>query len=847
MSNSNLGRCVALAALALASTAMAHEGDPKLLDRKAPNVGPGYRMTRPRDMVGLPSDSLPAAAGFGSQQVTLLSWLPLNQLDGAPAGNDCWGYVSPSGREYAIMATFDSTVFIEITDPVNPNVIAVRPGPSSTWRDTKIYQDHAYSVSEGGGGIQVFSLANIDSGTVTLVNTINDVGTSATHNVAINEESGFLYRLGGDDFGLRIYDLSNPSTPNFVGLWDVRYIHDAQIVSYDSGPLAGREIAYCCSGFNGGFTNTGLDILDVTNKNNIQILDNVFYPNPAYSHQGWLSEDRTLFYLGDELDENGTLTTRTHVIDVSDPNNAFSDGFFTNGNQAIGHNLYTVGDLIYEANYTSGLRIFDASVDPTNPTEVGFFDTVPGSDQDSFNGLWSVYPYFPSGVVIGSDIESGLFVWFVGEPQLDVAIPAGEPEFINPAGQTVLVEITESSPGLLVPGSESLFYDAGAGFVEVPLTPIGGNQYEADFPSMPCGTALAWYVSADSTSNIPWSAPANAPLNVFNSTVATDDIVLVNYNMQNVAGWTAGAAGDDATTGVWIRVNPNGTAAQPEDDNSPVGGICWVTGQGAAGGGLGDNDVDGGSTTLNSPIIDLSTASNPVISYFRWYSNDQGGSPNADVFEIDISNDGGSSWTSVEVVGPGGPGTSGGWIQNEILVSDFVTPTANVRMRFIASDLGDGSIVEAGIDDFRVRDIECMVCDATNYCMTAPTTSTTGAVMGASGTTSLAANDFVLETSNAPANRFGLYFYGPNQLQVTFGDGFRCVGGNTFRLQPIGQTDGAGFISRPVDFGSAPTNAGPGEIVAGSTWNFQFWFRDPMGPGNSGFNLSDGLQVNFCE
>jgi len=846
MAENNLGFRAALCAIALATPLIAHEGDPKLQDRKAPNPSPAYRTPRPSDMLGLTLDVLPPQPGFAAQDVNLLSWLPLGDLDGAASGNDCWGYTAPSGREYAIIATSSSTIFVEISDPLNPTVIAIRSGPNSLWRDVKVYQDHAYSVSEGGGGIQIFSMANIDSGSVPQVGTIDDVGISSTHNVAINEDSGFLYRAGGTDRGLRIYSLANPASPSFVAAWDVRYVHDVQVVTHTTGPMAGKEIAYACSGFGGGFTNTGLDILDVTNKGNIQILKNVFYPNPAYSHQGWLSADRTLFYLGDELDEDGSLPTTTHVIDVATPASASALTSFTNGNQAVGHNLYTEGDLIYAANYTSGMRIFDTSADPLNPTEVGFFDTAPGGDGDSFNGLWSVYPYFPSGVVIGSDLESGLFVWYVGEAQLILTLPAGAPSLLDPNGQTITVEITESSPGLLASGTEKLYYDIGAGFVESSLTPIGGDQYEATFPSLPCGTQITWFVSADSTTNIPWSTPENAPLNVNNSIYAVADTQISFYDMQSNAGWTSGAPGDDATTGIWTRVNPVGTAAQPSDDHTPAGAFCWVTGQGTLGGSIGEEDVDGGETTLTTPNFDLSGLTEPRLSYWRWYSNGAGAGPNEDTFSIDISNNGGGSWTSVETVGPTGPGTSGGWIFHGFMVSDFVTPTNQVRMRFRASDLINGSIVEAAIDDFRVSDLVCESCDAMSYCTAAPTSTTSGALMGTTGSSSISVNNFTIQTSNAPADKFGVYFYGPNQIQAPFGDGFRCVGGATQRVYPLLQTDGSGFASRQVDFTVYPAGSGSNQITPGSTWNFQFWFRDPMGPGGTGFNLSDAVSVSFC-
>jgi hypothetical protein len=121
---------------------------------------------------------------------------------------------------------------------------------------------------------------------------------------------------------------------------------------------------------------------------------------------------------------------------------------------------------------------------------------------------------------------------------------------------------------------------------------------------------------------------------------------------------------------------------------------------------LGDNDVDGGKTTLYSPVLDL-TDLDAVISYWRWYSNDTGAAPNTDVFVVDMSNDGGGEWFTVETVGPAGLGTSGGWIHHEFRVGDVVDPTSEVILRFIASDLGDGSLVEAAIDDLAVSVVEC--------------------------------------------------------------------------------------------------------------------------------------------
>ncbi|HBZ96720.1 MAG TPA: hypothetical protein DEO57_02635, partial [Phycisphaerales bacterium] len=186
-------------------TSFAHLDDPKEQDRVPRFEGPAYRADAP-----LAERSAADIRGFDSQNLTLLSWLPLAEFGSPSTGSDCWGYTSPeSGREYAIFTHSEGTAFVEVTNPGNAQVVANIAGPNSLWRDVKIYNNYAYAVSEGGSGIQVFQLAQIDLGSVTLVGTVNDIGTSATHNIVIDEDSGFLYRTGGGDEGLRIYSLAN--------------------------------------------------------------------------------------------------------------------------------------------------------------------------------------------------------------------------------------------------------------------------------------------------------------------------------------------------------------------------------------------------------------------------------------------------------------------------------------------------------------------------------------------------------------------------------------------------------------------------------------------------------------
>ncbi|HRI44288.1 MAG TPA: choice-of-anchor B family protein [Fimbriimonadaceae bacterium] len=351
------------------------------------------------------------SAQYTSSKVSLYSQINLTTFD-ASSGNGCWGYVSPSGREYAIMGLSNKAAFVEITNPASPVWVTSVAHSSSQWADIKTYGRYCYVVTEASGsGIQVIDMANIDQGSVTLVRTIlPPVGPGRTHTIFVDTESGFLYTCGSRENSgwTTIWSLADPSNPQKVGPPSVSggdYVHECQVKTYTTGPAAGRQIMYACG------ANRGLEIFDVTDKNNTFLIRRITYPGVAYCHQGWLSEDLRYFYVNDELDEqNLGSVQKTFVFDVSNPLDASYIGTFSRNESNIDHNLYYRNGFVFESNYTRGLRIFDASDDPEAPAFVGFFDTYPTSNSQTFNGAWSNYPYFPSGTVIVSDINRGLFI-----------------------------------------------------------------------------------------------------------------------------------------------------------------------------------------------------------------------------------------------------------------------------------------------------------------------------------------------------------------------------------------------------------------------------------------------------
>jgi hypothetical protein len=400
--------------------------------------------------------------------------------------------------------------------------------------------------------------------------------------------------------------------------------------------------------------------------------------------------------------------------------------------------------------------------------------------------------------------------------------------------------------GSLVPGSATLHYDIGLGFQSVPLSLVSPGNFLASFPASPCGAQIQFYLSGDSTLGGTWTFPEGGSVA---SAVAGNSLPLIaSEDMEASNGWTSGVGGDNATTGLWTRVNPVGTSSQPEDDHSASGTRCWVTGQGSVGGSLGSDDVDGGQTTLQSAAYDASALNVPTLSYWRWYSNDGNGTVDDD-FVVQVSN--GGAWIEVERLGPGHAEASGGWFQHSFLVTDFVTASNSIRLRFIADDSGSGSIVEAAIDDLELNDVECGPCSGTtvsSYCNTSANSAGPGALIGSTGSTSVSANDFVLEVFGSVPSVPGIFFYGASTNAAPLGNGTLCVSGagsGIFRLNPAQFSDGSGDSVRPLDLTSAPADSGPGKISVGETWYFQFWYRD-QAAGGAGFNLSNALSVIFC-
>jgi hypothetical protein len=243
----------------------------------------------------------------------------------------------------------------------------------------------------------------------------------------------------------------------------------------------------------------------------------------------------------------------------------------------------------------------------------------------------------------------------------------------------------------------------GGSFVDLPMTTTGiPGEYTGTIPAQVYGSVVEYYITAANTLGNTGSSPRNAPTELHYFQVNNDFV----DQAETTTSWVIGQTGDDAALGIWVREDPVGTTygspavqVQPEDDHTDSPGhICFITGNGAVGGAAGVNDVDGGKTTLLSPRFDLTGATSAVVSYWKWYSDDQGNSPNQDYWQVDITNDNWAHVTSLENTTT----STHAWVQQTYNILDSFPTPGVVQLRFIAQDYSPGTLVEGGVDDFEL-------------------------------------------------------------------------------------------------------------------------------------------------
>ncbi len=287
------------------------------------------------------------------------------------------------------------------------------------------------------------------------------------------------------------------------------------------------------------------------------------------------------------------------------------------------------------------------------------------------------------------------------QPSLDVSLPDGAATQVAPDATTPILVRVQPRAESYVSGSGLLHYSIdGGAYVTTPLTPLGDSEYYAALPAVPCGSIIDYYLSIQGSTSGIQILPPTAPAHTFTAIATNVETIVATDFGSNDPTWTTAG---DAVNGAWSRSEPlgHGDAGDPPSDFD--GNVtCWLTGPDD-----GDADVDDGVTILLTDTYDLSGSVDPYITYARWFNNDGGDSPLEDEFLVEASDDGGATWTPIELLGPTGPQVHGGWYVARFRISDFVTLTDQFRVRWQVSDYGDDSRVEAAIDAFEVYDVSC--------------------------------------------------------------------------------------------------------------------------------------------
>lgn len=654
------------------------------------------------------------------------------------------GYVDSSGNEYALVGFSGGLSIVNVTDPDNPFIAFTVPGTNSSWREVKTWQNYAYVTTEGCcNGLQIVNLGYLPDS----VNYNYWTGDGAINGQletihALHVDDGYAYLFGSNLFNgaAVIADLTDPWNPTYAGHTAGTYIHDGYVRN---------NVLYSAHIYDGYFS-----VFDVTNKANPVLL--ATQPTPTqFTHNTWLNDAGTVLFTTDE-NSNSYLG----AFDITDLNNIeeLDRVQVTPGSGSIIHNTHTINDYEVVSWYKDGIAIVDASR-PDNMIVTGTYDTYPQGTGNGFSGAWGVYPYLPSGNIVVSDINNGLFVLtpdyirgcylegvvtdsVTGAPLSNVTVTIlGSSitdaskltgEYKTGLAQAGLYDVQFSKNGYvtkIIPGVSlqngiltTLNVQLSTLFPTITVT---GTVTEAGTGN-PIANASVQFHNTQFDFNT--STNANGQFTLAGFFGGAYDISVGHWghrtycsSSQNINGsgpvqvvldkgyyddfsldfgWTvSGPSGN-----VWERsvpiatLNGNQTANPGNDVPSDCSNQAMITDNG--GGGPWDNDVDQGSTILTSPVFDATQYTNPRIKYYRWFYN--GGTTNGapdDSMYVYISN--GTSTVAVESLGPNS--SSSQWNISNFRIADYLTP--NTTMQFIVkvSDTGPiFNIVEGGLDMFEI-------------------------------------------------------------------------------------------------------------------------------------------------
>jgi choice-of-anchor B domain-containing protein len=685
--------------------------------------------------------------GLSSFGQTNYGMTSVGQLSYNQELSSLWGWRAPNGTEYALVGTTTGTSLVSLANPANPVQVQFIPGSNTMWREIKTFGNYCYVACDNcNEGLLIIDLS-------TLPNAVNysyykprltvngDTDTlRSIHTLYV--EDNHLY-LAGTNISAGepiIFNLVNPLAPQKVGNLPNTYAHDIFVRG---------DTIWSANIYDGDFT-----VYDITNKANPIYLSRQTTPN-NFTHNLWISGDGNAIFSTDER-ANAFVAS----YDVNDMGNIVEldrwQTFETRGTGVIPHNAHVKNDYVVVSYYTDGVVILDGSR-PSNLVEIARYDTYLQSNVGFF-GCWGVYPYFPSGLIAASDINTGLHIlqpnyqracWLegnvtdsvTGSPLSNVRVtisstPVFEDSRLNGDYKTGYgiagtYNVTYSKSGYYSKTLSVALQNGVLTIRDVELVPMiafsfTGQVVDADNGNAAIANAKVQIVSA----NYNYSATTNASGNFTIPSMFNDNYsvyagkwgyktVLVNQGIaMNTPspiiplnrgyrdefaldlGWTVSG---NASTGAWERAVSeeilfNSQPATPDEDFvGDLGNQCYVTGANNAG-SISADDVDNGNTLLRSPIFDLTTYVDPYVSFQAYFINVQGnGTPN-DSMNIRISN--GTNTAVLRFYNT----TVYGWRAENFRISDFITPTANMRFEVETADRTPGHVVEAAFDYFEVVD-----------------------------------------------------------------------------------------------------------------------------------------------
>lgn len=659
------------------------------------------------------------------------------------------GYVDNLGNEYALVGWTSGVTLVNVTNPDSIFVQQTIGGINSQWREIKTWDHYAYVTTEGCcDGLQIIDLSTLP-GLVTSKTWKGSgpiAGNLSTIHALHIDNNGYLYLFGTNLFGgtAITVSLADPWNPLYLGhLPGNNYVHDG---------YAYNDTLYACHIYGGyvGFWN-------VTDKVNPLYITGQTTPG-AFTHNSWLNDERTVLFTTDEVSDS-YLTS----YDITNTGNIkeLSRIQLTPGSGSIVHNTHTLNNYEVVSWYKDGVAIVDANR-PANMVVTGYFDTYTQGNGAGFNGCWGVYPYLPSGNLVVSDIDNGLYVLtpnYVRACYLEgIVSDSSTSAPVNGAtvtivGQNVIRQtnlLGEYKTGFVTAGLYNVKVEKAGYYPRLfnNISLSNGVLTQLDIKLIPVVTITQAGSVTDAQGNPVENATVtfNGPLTTLsansdvNGQFTINGFIPDNYNViggkwgyitncsnQNVNGgavniildkgyyddfsldfnWTVSGPSINS----WERAIPHPTVYLADTCNpgndiySDCGDYAMVTDNG--GGGPWDHDVDFGYTALTSPVFDATIYNDPYLHYSRWFYD--GGTINGDPDDtMRVFLDNGITSVMIEMADTSTPG-NGTWINRVFQISQFLTPTNNMQFYIMVKDTADtlgnvASIVEGGLDNFYITE-----------------------------------------------------------------------------------------------------------------------------------------------